>query len=60
MEGVVEEEDDRPVKDIDDAIETELDKLQYSRRLRNTATRKKLTSVEHPRQRTAKMMHTEL
>jgi len=57
MEGVLEEDDALPVKDIDDAIESELNKLQYSR-LRTTGTGKKPSAVhsaKHP-----KIMHTEL
>jgi len=60
MEGVVEDDDTLPVKDIEDAIETELSKLQYSRRLHATATRNELSSVEHSGKHAAKITHIEL
>ena len=47
------EDDDLPVKDIDDAVKSELDKI-YSARLRTTGTGRK-TAAEQP-----KSVHTEL
>ena len=56
-EGVRDEDEDLPVKDIDDAIQSELNKLQYSR-LRMTGTARKMSAKDSEKQ--SEIKHTEL
>jgi len=55
MEGVLDEDDSLPLKDIDDAIKAEMEKLQYSRLRTPTGAGKSDMSPKH-----SKSMHTEL